>query len=70
MLSGSIISKKGAESLSALVLDVKFGRAALFQEQRSAKELAQLMVGRSASAALANRKGFREVELSSAHPRG
>lgn len=41
---GSIISKKGAESLSALVLDVKFGHAALFKDLDSAKELAQLMV--------------------------
>lgn len=44
MLPGSIISKKGAESLSALVLDVKFGRAALYKDLRSAKELAQLLV--------------------------
>lgn len=41
---GSIISKKGAESLSALVLDVKFGRAALYKDLDSAKELAQLLV--------------------------
>lgn len=43
-ISGSIISKKGAESLSALVLDVKFGRSALFKDLKSAKELAQLLV--------------------------
>lgn len=41
---GSIISKKGAESLHALVLDVKFGRAALYKDMDSAKELAQLLV--------------------------
>lgn len=40
LITGSIISKKGAESLSALVLDVKFGRAALYKDLDSAKELA------------------------------
>ncbi|XP_059181966.1 thymidine phosphorylase [Centropristis striata] len=44
LIAGSIISKKGAESLSALVLDVKFGRAALYKDLDSAKELAQLLV--------------------------
>lgn len=44
LITGSIISKKGAESLSALVLDVKFGRAALFKDQQSARELAQLLM--------------------------
>lgn len=43
-VSGSIISKKGAESLTALVLDVKFGRAALYKDLDSAKELAQSLV--------------------------
>lgn len=42
--SGSIISKKGAESLSALVLDVKFGQAALYKDLKGAKELAHLLV--------------------------
>ncbi|XP_065807178.1 thymidine phosphorylase-like isoform X1 [Labrus bergylta] len=44
LITGSIISKKGAESLSALVLDVKFGRAALYKDLQSAKELAQSLV--------------------------
>lgn len=42
--TGSIISKKGAEGLSALVLDVKFGRAALYKDLDSARNLAQLLV--------------------------
>lgn len=42
--AGSIISKKGAESLSALVLDVKFGRAAVCKDLESATELAQMLV--------------------------
>ncbi|XP_067437769.1 thymidine phosphorylase [Thunnus thynnus] len=44
LITGSIISKKGAESLTALVLDVKFGRAALYKDLESAKELAQILV--------------------------
>ncbi|XP_061570279.1 thymidine phosphorylase [Cololabis saira] len=44
LITGSIISKKGAESLSALVLDVKFGRAALYKDLQSAKELAKRLV--------------------------
>ncbi|XP_077356947.1 thymidine phosphorylase isoform X2 [Festucalex cinctus] len=44
LITGSIISKKGAESLMALVLDVKFGQAALYKDLRGAKELAQLLV--------------------------
>ncbi|KAG7218927.1 hypothetical protein INR49_019427 [Caranx melampygus] len=44
LITGSIISKKGAETLDALVLDVKFGRAALYKDLESAKELAQSMV--------------------------
>ncbi|XP_064816218.1 thymidine phosphorylase-like [Oncorhynchus masou masou] len=44
LITGSIISKKGAESLSALVLDVKFGNAALYKDLGSAKSLAQSMV--------------------------
>nr|XP_057925364.1 thymidine phosphorylase [Doryrhamphus excisus] len=44
LITGSIISKKGAESLSALVLDVKFGRAALYKDLDGAKQLADLLV--------------------------
>uniref|UniRef100_A0A665TH05 Thymidine phosphorylase n=2 Tax=Echeneis naucrates TaxID=173247 RepID=A0A665TH05_ECHNA len=53
LITGSIISKKGAESLDALVLDVKFGRAALYKDKESAKELAQSMVN------VGNRLGIR-----------
>ena len=41
------MSKKAAEGLSALVLDVKFGRAAFMVEQAKARELAQSMVSAS-----------------------
>ncbi|CAL1568319.1 unnamed protein product [Knipowitschia caucasica] len=41
LITGSILSKKGAETLSALVLDVKFGKGALYKDLTSARELAQ-----------------------------
>lgn len=44
LIISSIISKKGAEGLSALVLDVKFGRAALYKDLDSARRLAQSLV--------------------------
>ena len=47
LITSSIVSKKAAEGLSALVLDVKFGRAAFMVEQVKARELAQSMVSAS-----------------------
>ncbi|NXF14042.1 TYPH phosphorylase, partial [Smithornis capensis] len=44
LITASILSKKAAEQLSALVLDVKFGGAALFPTQESARELARSLV--------------------------
>ncbi|NWS61577.1 TYPH phosphorylase, partial [Chunga burmeisteri] len=44
LITASILSKKAAEQLSALVLDVKFGSAALYPTQESARELAQSLV--------------------------
>ncbi|XP_064905525.1 thymidine phosphorylase isoform X1 [Columba livia] len=44
LVTASILSKKAAEQLSALVLDVKFGSAALCPTQDSARELAQSLV--------------------------
>ncbi|KAK3585744.1 hypothetical protein CHS0354_020319 [Potamilus streckersoni] len=44
LITGSIISKKAAESLDALVLDVKTGKAAVIQDEKSARELATQMV--------------------------
>ena len=44
LITASILSKKLAENLDALVLDVKFGAAAFMQTQAEARELAQAMV--------------------------
>ena len=44
LITASILSKKLAESLDALVLDVKFGRAAFMQTKAEARKLAQAMV--------------------------
>ena len=44
LITASILSKKLAESLDSLVLDVKFGAAAFMQTQAEARELADAMV--------------------------
>jgi thymidine phosphorylase len=44
LITASILSKKLAESLDALILDVKFGRAAFMQTKADARKLAQAMV--------------------------
>ena len=44
LITASILSKKLAESLDALILDVKFGCAAFMQTKAAARELAKTMV--------------------------
>ena len=44
LITASILSKKLAENLDALILDVKFGRAAFMQTRAEARTLAQAMV--------------------------
>ncbi|XP_074083259.1 thymidine phosphorylase [Macrotis lagotis] len=44
LITASILSKKAVEQLSTLVVDVKFGEAAIFPSQEKARELAQALV--------------------------
>ena len=44
LICGSILSKKLAEGIDALVLDVKVGRGAIFREAEKARELAKMLV--------------------------
>ena len=44
LIVGSILSKKAAEELDALVLDVKVGVGAIFRDAASARELARALV--------------------------
>ncbi|XP_011917750.1 PREDICTED: thymidine phosphorylase isoform X2 [Cercocebus atys] len=52
LITASILSKKLVEGLSALVIDVKFGEAAVFPNQEQARELARTLVGVGASLGL------------------
>jgi len=57
LIASSIMSKKLAAGLDALVLDVKVGRGAFMKRQVDARKLAQLMVG------IGRRKDKRVVAL-------
>ena len=66
LITSSILSKKAAEGLSAMILDVKFGRAAFIVEREQAVELARSMVD------AANGMGIRTTAVltSMQHPLG
>jgi len=66
LITSSIVSKKAAEGLSALVLDVKFGRAAFMPERERAEELASALVDVSNGMGIAT----KAVLTSMNHPLG
>ncbi|MDX1576938.1 MAG: thymidine phosphorylase [Gemmatimonadota bacterium] len=49
LMAASIVSKKAAEGISALVLDVKCGRGAFMRNRDAAADLARTMVGLAAA---------------------
>lgn len=55
LICASILSKKLAEGIDALVLDVKFGEGAFMPDVSKARELARLMVSVSNAAGVATR---------------
>jgi thymidine phosphorylase len=57
LIAGSIVSKKAAKGLAALVLDVKFGRGALIHDQKQARDLARTLVS------VSNKLGVKTTAL-------
>jgi pyrimidine-nucleoside phosphorylase len=66
LICGSILSKKLAEGIDVLVLDVKFGRGAFMKDKPRARELAQALV----SVATAMGKPTRAVLTAMEQPLG
>jgi pyrimidine-nucleoside phosphorylase len=66
LICGSILSKKLAEGIDVLVLDVKFGRGAFMKDKARAKELAEALV----SVAKAMGKPTRAVLTAMEQPLG
>jgi len=66
LICGSILSKKLAEGIDVLVLDVKFGRGAFIKDEATARELAEALV----STAVAMHKPTRAVMTAMNEPLG
>ena len=66
LICGSILSKKLAEGIDVLVLDVKFGRGAFMKDETAARELAEALV----STATAMNKPTREIMTAMDQPLG
>ena len=45
LFAASIMSKKAAEGIDALVLEVTYGKAAMMKTEKEARDLARIMVG-------------------------
>ena len=63
LIVASILSKKLAESLDALILDVKFGRAAFMPTREKARELAQALVTLSNECGVKTRALLSNMEV-------
>lgn len=66
LICGSILSKKLAEGIDVLVLDVKFGRGAFMKDESAARELAEALV----STATAMNKPTRAIMTAMDQPLG
>lgn len=66
LICGSILSKKLAEGIDVLVLDVKFGRGAFMKDEKTARELAEALV----STAKAMNKPTRAIMTAMDQPLG
>ncbi len=66
LICGSILSKKLAEGIDVLVLDVKFGRGAFMKDETAARELAEALV----STATAMNKPTRAIMTAMNQPLG
>lgn len=63
LIASSIVSKKVAEGIEALVLDVKFGRGAFMGDQDRARQLARTLVGLARSEGVEARALLTEMDF-------
>ena len=62
LITGSILSKKAAEGLSALVMDIKVGRAAFMETEDDARELAESIVTTGNGLGISTRVTLTEMD--------
>ena len=62
LITGSIVSKKAAEGLSALVMDIKVGRATFMQNEQDARELATSIVSTGEGLGIATTVTLTEMD--------
>jgi len=62
LITGSILSKKAAEGLAALVMDIKVGRAAFMETAEDARELAQSIVSTGKGLGISTRVTLTEMD--------
>ena len=62
LITGSILSKKAAEGLAALVMDIKVGRAAFMQTREDAQELAESIVTTGNGLGISTRVTLTEMD--------